>query len=214
MRGMKRRLGLIGLLACAVTGCGASASAPPAARPLPHPSASPAIKPSTSPSVNPRVVARPKRTPDPAPLALYSQEHVGKGKYQLINTLTYQFVEVSADGLRTVCRSGANCTDDIKIGVTEYSGNTQVLVSPGQFALVSMGGVRYDPATARQAAGVVQSNDLLSRTMLQPDDDGDFTSGTLVFLVPKGAGRFSLLWQGDHVATFVKTAQGRLYETR
>lgn len=168
------------------------------------------------PSMNPSATTRPKRTPLPAPVALYSEEHVGKGKYQLINNFTNQFVEVTADGVRTVCRSGlhARCTGYVVIGVTEYSGNTSVAVSQRQFAMRSTLGARYAPATARQASRVVQPDALLPTTVLQPDDDGDFVSGTLVFLVPQGMGRFSLLWHGHHVATFVKTAQEKLYETR
>jgi hypothetical protein len=100
------------------------------------------------------------------------------------------------------------------IGVTGYAGNTQVTVSPRQFSLASLAGARYAPVTAAQGRRVVQPSGLLISTVLQPDDDTDFVFGTLVFSVPKGAGRFSLLWQGRHVATFVKTSGNRLSETR
>jgi hypothetical protein len=125
-------------------------------------------------------------------------------------------VEVTANGVRATCRGGrrAGCPDNVLIGVTGYSGNTQITVAPRQFALASLAGARYSPAPARQATRVVQPIDLLMATVLQPDDDTDFVFGTLMFQVPRGAGRFGLLWRGHHVATFVKTATGKLYETR
>jgi hypothetical protein len=95
-----------------------------------------------------------------------------------------------------------------------YSGNTNVTVSPRQFALRSSIGVIYTTAPGRQAKRVVQPSALLARTVLTADDDGDYVSGSLVFLVPARPGRFSLLWQGQHVATFVTTARGKLYERR
>ncbi len=133
-----------------------------------------------------------------------------------MNTLTLQFVSATAQGVRTFCRSGlrTGCVSYVKIGITEYSGDFQVHVSLSQFALAGTLGARYAPATARQATRVVRLNNLLPDTVLQPDDDGDFASGTLVFIIPHKAGRLSLLWQGVHVATFVKTARGTLYESR
>jgi hypothetical protein len=153
-----------------------------------------------------------KRTPP----AQFRQELVGNGEYELLNTRTYQFVSVTAGSEHSVCPSGVRraCTDYLQIEVTEYSGNVQTNESPSQFSLVSNNRARYTPATHRQASRVVQPDRLLLPTLLQPDDDGDFVSGTLVFLVPKGPGHFSFLWQGRHVATFVSTSQGKLYETR
>jgi hypothetical protein len=102
----------------------------------------------------------------------------------------------------------------VKIGVTEYSGNTPVTVSPGDFALVSTSGVRTPPAPAHEAKRVVDPNRLLRNAQLQPDDDGDFATGSLVFPVRAGAGRFSLTWKGHHVATIAMTTRGKLHETR
>lgn len=119
-------------------------------------------------------------------------------------------------GVRTFCSSAvpASCISYLKIGVTEYSGDSQVHVYRSEFSLVDTAGVRYAPATARQATRVVRPNDLLSNTVLLPDDDGDYVSGTLVFLVPYTAGRRNLMWQGARVATFVTPVHGKLYETR
>jgi hypothetical protein len=141
---------------------------------------------------------------------------VGKGEFELMNNVTNQFVEATGGRIQKSCQGGVHnaCTDEVLIGITVYSGNTPVKVSQRQFVLASTRGARYVPAPARQATRVVPSRDLLPTTVLQPDDDGDYASGTLVFLVPQGAGRFNLLWQGLHVATFVKTARGKLYETR
>lgn len=88
------------------------------------------------------------------------------------------------------------------------------MVSRNQFAVESTAGARYAPATVRQATQVVHPNTLLPNTVLQPDDDSDFASGALIFLVPHTAGRLGLLWQVLHVATIVKAAQDKLYETR
>jgi hypothetical protein len=147
---------------------------------------------------------------------LYSQEHVGKGEYQLLNTLTDQFVQASANRVRTICSRGGRtgCIQYLLIDVTDYSGNTQITVSQRQYALTGPSGLRYAPASARRAAPVVPGGSLLPTTVLQPDDDGDYASGTLVFLVPKGPGRYRLSWQGLHVATLVITAHGTLYEMR
>jgi hypothetical protein len=201
---MRRRLGVLALSACTLSGCGVSANAPATATPTPHAAASPTTAP------GPKTT----RTSASAPFAIYSQEHVGKGVYQLINNFTYEFESVRADGVRSVCAGGAGCTDYILISVTAYSGNTQFPVSPKPFALTNASGTRFAPATPRQASPVVPPGSLLPTTVLQPDDDGDYTSGKLVFLVPPRAGRFSLTWHGYHVATFVKTAGGKLREAR
>lgn len=133
----------------------------------------------------------------------------------MANNLTHQFVEVTDGGLRRVCSSGgATCHEYIVVGATAYAGNTRVIVSPIQFLLANSAGVGYRPATARQVTRVAQQDNLLQTTELQPDDDTDFVSGKLVFVVPHGAGRFSLLWRGRHVATFVKTGRGKLSVTR
>ncbi|MBV9280339.1 MAG: hypothetical protein JOZ41_09695 [Chloroflexi bacterium] len=211
---MRRWLGALTVLACAASGCGPSTGAPAATSPVPRISASP-TRP-TGTILRPSATAISTPTPIPVPLPLYSQQLVAKGTYQLINNATEQFVSVTASGVRTICPSGAraSCARYLMIGVTEYSGNTSVAVSPRQFKLESRAGVRYAPAPAGQAARVVPPSALLPTTVLQPDDDGDFASGTVVFLVPRGAGRFSLLWRGHHVATFATTARGKLYETR
>jgi hypothetical protein len=207
-------LAALTMVACAASGCGPSAGAPAATPTVPRVSASPA--PSTRPILHPSATAISTPTPIPVPLPLYSQQLVATGTYQLINNVTEQFVSVTANGVHTICLGSARagCADYLTIGVTEYSGNTSVAVSQRQFALATRAGVRYPPAPARQAARVVPPGALLPTTVLQPDDDGDFASGTLVFQVPRGAGRFSLVWRGHHVATFVMTARGKLYETR
>jgi len=213
---MRLRPGVLALIVCTVSGCGASTSTPAVTGPSPGASALPATRPAPHPVTDPSAPARLMGTPVPAPFAQYRQELVGKGEYQLINTATEQFVSVTVGGIHTFCShdAGARCTAYVVLDVTEYSGNTQVTVSRSSFALANADGVRYGPATSRQAMRVVTSTSLLPNTMLQPDDDGDFASGSLVFLVPERAGRFSLLWQGRHVASFVTTAGGKLYESR
>jgi hypothetical protein len=147
------------------------------------------------------------------PFTLWSQVKIASGEYQLLNNVTYQYVSATAGRTRTRCRGGT-CTTYLRINTVEYSGNAQVTVGPGQFRLVGAAGRSYAPAAARQAAPVATVDQLLVRTPLVPDDDGDFVSGAIVFLVRPGAGSFSLQWQGMHVATIVVTARGRLSEAR
>jgi hypothetical protein len=144
---------------------------------------------------------------------VWSQEKIGPGEYQLINNLTYQYVSATPGRTRTICRGGA-CTAYVRINTVGYSGNAQVTVGPKQFRLVGPGGARYAPAPARQAAPVATADQLLVKTPLVPDDDGDFVSGAVVFLVPPGARRYSLTWQGRHVATFVVIGRGGLREAK
>jgi hypothetical protein len=83
-----------------------------------------------------------------------------------------------------------------------------------QFELADAAGARCAPVPARQVSRVVQSDKLLQPTLLVPDDDGDFTSGALLFAVPEATGRFSFLWEKVHVATFTKAGRDTLTETR
>ena len=217
MRRMRVWRGGLALLACAVSGCGAAAR-------LPTPTAtarlvaSPTPSPAPQPSATARGGGHPKGTPVTTPITLYSQQRIRAGEYQLINNATEQYVSVTAGAVRTFCPGTglAGCTDYVTIATTVYSGNVETAVSPRQFVLATAGGVRYAPAKPRQASRVVPSTNLLPVTVLQPDDDGDFASGALVFVVPVGAARFSLRWQTLHVATFTITGtkRKRLVETR
>lgn len=203
------------LLVGAMGGC--TTSATPSATPTPTPqiTARPTAKPRPTRAVSRRSTPRPQKSPSPKPISLYVQEHVGAGLYQLLNTLTYQFEEVAAGRIRTICRGGRTaCTTYLSIDVTAYSGNARAVVGPGQFLLISRGGARIAPATMRQARPIVDQYTIFRKTALQPDDDGDYATGVLVFLVPPRSDRFSLNWQGRHVATFVKTARGKLTETK
>jgi hypothetical protein len=87
------------LLTCVAIGCGASKGASPVATPTPRVVLPPTARPVTGSSAT----ASPRRSSESPPFSLYSQERAGPGEYQLVNTLTQEFVEVTANGVRRVC---------------------------------------------------------------------------------------------------------------
>jgi len=200
------------LAVCVTAGCASIGEPAPTATPLP--SVTPTSLPRPTATATSRAHTGPTQLVTPGPVAIFAQQHVGKGVYQLMNILTYEFVQVTANGVHVPCAGRAGCTEYLKIGVTGYSGQTKVVMSPKQFKLVSASGTQYTPATPSQARGVVPAINLFQTTTLLPDDDGDYVTAVLVFRVPDKAGHFSLQWQGHHVATFDSTAAGKLSESR